>query len=507
MAAIILENFRTHNAKEFVADFSDSKNYIFIGRSHAWVDADDSSIDDNNPPSPNNSVEEILGAQENMIALKQVSSGDVSHGLVRYDWTSGTVYDEYRDDYGVGTAVPSSSDGSIVNWFDGKGYIITDEYKVYKCLKTPYSGVNPVNSTDQPTSVSTTNPETTSDGYMWKFMYQITASDVIKFVTNDFIPVKTLGAKSGIAGIGTNGGFGSSATDDGSAQWDVENDAVDGAVFRYIVKSAGSGYTATSGGSNTFTCDIPVQGDGSGAVVTLSFDSGELVDASFKDSSSYGSGYRRASLDTIDANIVDDTAATPIATGSGAEVHVVISPIGGHGANPVDELGGNFVVVNSRLEFGEGSGDFPTDNDFRQIGLIKNPLQDSDGAISTLSTMTVTNRITVGSASGISVDDTITDSTTNNASTAVGRVVSKSGNIISYQPIANGGGEFILFQNNDDIYINASGSIVTSVNAAGVDADHPEMRRFTGDILYVENRGPVSRAADQIEDIKLIIEM
>ena len=31
--------------------------------------------------------------------------------------------------------------------------------------------------------------------------------------------------------------------------------------------------------------------------------------------------------------------------------------------------------------------------------------------------------------------------------------------------------------------------------------------KYSGNILYVENRGAVTRAADQIEDIKLIIQM
>ena len=33
------------------------------------------------------------------------------------------------------------------------------------------------------------------------------------------------------------------------------------------------------------------------------------------------------------------------------------------------------------------------------------------------------------------------------------------------------------------------------------------IEKYSGQIMYVENRGAVSRAADQIEDIKLIIEM
>ena len=322
---------------------------------------------------------------------------------------------------------------------------------------------------------------------------------VIKFVTNDFIPVKSIGAKSAVVGSGTNGGFGSTATDDGSAQWDVENAAVDGAIYHYVVTAAGSGYS--NGSSGSFTVDIAVEGDGSGAVATLTFASGSLSSVAFKDTSSYGSGYKRASFPTL------NSAVSGISAGSGATIHAVISPINGHGADPIEELGGNYSIVNSRLEFGEGSGDFPTDNDFRRIGLIKNPVQSSDGTISSASSMTATNQLTVADASAISVDDLLTDAASESATTAKVRVVSKTGNVLKTLPVVNSGGEYVAFANNDEVYRNGSGTKSTDVTASGVSTSHPEMTRFTGQILYVENRGAVSRAADQIEDIKLIIEM
>ena len=491
MAAIITEKFRTHNAKQFIEDFSESgqSNYIFIGRSHAWTD-------DTSPPAPANSQSEEIGAYEDMIALKKVSSTDISHGLVRYDWTSGTKYDEYRDNY---SSSNTTNVTGVSNFFDGRGYVITDEFKVYKCLKTGMSGGSTVASTVKPTSVDTANPQVTGDGYMWKFMYSVVASDVIKFVTNDFIPVKSIGAKSAVAGSGTNGGFGSTATDDGSAQWDVENAAVDGAIYHYVVTAAGSGYS--NGSTGSFTVDVAVEGDGSGAVATLTFASGSLSSVAFKDTSSYGSGYKRASFPTL------NSAISGLSAGSGATIHAVISPINGHGADPIEELGGNYAIVNSRLEFGEGSGDFPTDNDFRRIGLIKNPVQSSDGTISSASSMTATNQLTVADASSISVDDLLTDAASESATTAKVRVVSKTGNVLKTLPVVNAGGEYVAFANSDEVFRNGAGSKSTDVTGSGVSTAHPEMTRFTGQILYVENRGAVSRAADQIEDIKLIIEM
>jgi hypothetical protein len=493
MAAIILEKFRTHNAKEFIADFGDSSNYIFIGRSHSWTD-------DNEPPAPANSESEEVRAFEDMIALKKIATTDVSHGLVRYNWTSGTVYDEYRDDYSSSNQTPSGAN----NFYDGRGYVVTSDYKVYKCLKTGktggafYDAGTAQGSTVEPSSVSTTDPQITADGYIWKFMYQMSANDVIKYVTNDFVPVKTIGAKTNVAGSG--GAFGVAATDDGSAQWDIENDAVDGAIYRYIITAAGSGYN--NGSATTFDLDVNVEGDGSGAVATLSFQSGALSSVTFKDTSSYGSGYKRASFPTLDSTISGLTA------GTGATLRAVISPIQGHGANPIDELGGNYVVLNSRLEFGDGAGDFPTDNDFRQIGLIKNPVANG-GAIAVAQTLTATRKLTLTDATNVSVDDIIRDvaSASEDNTTAVARVISKTGNIIKVQTIANSGGEFVNFVNNDDVFIGSASSKETDVTAAGVDSAHPEVERFTGQILYVENRGPVSRAADQIEDIKLIIEM
>ena len=59
------------------------------------------------------------------------------------------------------------------------------------------------------------------------------------------------------------------------------------------------------------------------------------------------------------------------------------------------------------------------------------------------------------------------------------------------------------FANSDQVYVDGS-SVATAVSLS---ASHPEVQRYSGEIMYIENRGAVTRAADQIEDIKLIIEM
>lgn len=489
MAAIISSKFRTHNAKQFKEDFGEnvSSTYIFIGRSYSWSN-------DSDPPAPANSVGEEHEAFDDMIALKKVSSADVSHGLTRYDWTLNTIYDEY--DHTISATSPSSAT-SATSVYDARFYVVTDEYNVYKCIRMGRdSSGSAVASTTKPTGTSSTQLVFGSEGgggglpYIWKYMYSISAADTIKFVTNDFIPVKTLGAKAAINGTGTNGELGSSATDDGTSLWDVENDSVDGAIYHYRIIDGGSGYT-------NGTYDINVDGDGSGAVVRVVVASNTIDQVYALDASSYGSGYRRATVDV-----------SSIPAGNSGEILPILSPINGHGADPVEELGGNFVIVNSRLEFAEGAGDFPTDNDFRRIGLLQDPFVVGQTTLATGDNYAAYFKMVVSSTAQLTVDDIILNASSNGGGVAASRIVSinASSREVSHIPIANSGGSYVNFVNGDSVYLNGV-QVATVDNPNGVNADFPEIQRFSGNIMYLENRGAVTRAADQIEDIKLIIEM
>ena len=487
MAAIITEKFRVHNAKQFKEDFDESASstYIFIGRSFDWTN-------ENSPPSPANSVGEEVDAYSDMVALKKVAPSDVSHGLVRRNWSTGTSYDEYQHD--ISSSNPGVASGAT-NLYDSTFYVITDEYHVYKCIRTGRDSSGAVvNSTVKPTGTSPTALVETSDtgaatgrGYLWKYMFSVSASDTIKFVTNDFIPVKTLGAQTEIDGAT---GLGSAAADDGSSQWDVENQAVDGAVHHIVVTAGGSGYT-----DGDYT-SVPILGDGQNGVCTVHISGGAVTHVTV---TTAGSGYKRASIDI--------QSISGIGSGTNAAAKVIISPLIGHGADAITELGGNYIIVNSRLEFNEGGGDFPTDNDFRRIGLIQDPFNLGTTTVSTSSSLTSYNQLVASSVANINVDDTIMSASSNGASVAVSRVVSvdSENNIVKHIPIANSGGQYVDFVNSSTIYVG--GTNVATIGASGISTVHPEIERYSGNVLYIENRGAVTRAADQIEDIKLIIEM
>jgi hypothetical protein len=334
-------------------------------------------------------------------------------------------------------------------------------------------------------------------------MYSISASDVIKFVTNDFVPVKTLGAKLAVAGgVDTgsqDGRLGDAATDDSSAQWDVENGAVDGALQRVRIKAAGSGYT------NATTANIVIRGDGSGGVATV-VTSGTNVTA--VTITTAGSGYTTAFIANEDIPGADNVNQSADGTNNSANIEFVIQPKNGHGADPIEELGGNYIILNSRLEYSEGSGDFPTDNDFRQIGVVVNPTDQGGNTLCSAATRTAYKKMEFVSSgfSAPAVDAIIRNASTEVVGTAVGIVVSvdTTNRIISYLPYPNESNNFVSFANGNTI-TSAAGSHGTLKASSALTAE--EVQRHSGDIIYLENRQAVSRASDQIEDIKLIVEM
>ena len=101
----------------------------------------------------------------------------------RTDWVSGTVYDEYDDTY---TSSNQSNSGAQ-SLAEANFFVVTDEFKVYKCISNNLNGA----STVKPTSTGTSVFEL-SDKYNWKFMFQISASDQNKFLDADYIPVRKI---------------------------------------------------------------------------------------------------------------------------------------------------------------------------------------------------------------------------------------------------------------------------------------------------------------------------
>ena len=197
MAALVTNKFRIHNAKQFLEAFDEvsfgsgaaisdssgllnSNMYLFIGKVTGWSD-------DADPPSPTDSVANTHYENwRDMIAAKKVTASDVSHAIPRKNWVNNTSYFAFTD--------------NTSTLFSQDFYVMTGDYNVYKCLSnsdTNSSGSVATTSTVKPTGTGT-GVISTADGYKWKFMYQISASDALKFVTPNYIPVDTVRRANGL---------------------------------------------------------------------------------------------------------------------------------------------------------------------------------------------------------------------------------------------------------------------------------------------------------------------
>ena len=484
MPAIITSKFRRNNAQAFETSFGSSGNkyYLGIGKPSAFgtktrPDGRTENLGtDSTPITPADSVQQEYDTFDDLLAVKRITSSDVSFASPRINWTSGTVYDYYRHDYGNritgGTSIQSANSGAT-NLYDANFYVMNSNFQVYKCLDNNNNG----QSTIEPTGDSLLILET-SDDYKWKYMFTLSASAQANFLSTDFMGV--------------------------SSNSNVTNAAVDGAVNIVKIKTPGTGGT-----NGTYT-NIPMRGDGSNGQVSITIASGSVTAVSVTNA---GTGYSYANIRVSDINVAGGGSLT------GAELDCIIEPKGGHGFDPFEELGAFFVILNTSFEGAEtaNSGDFTTTNDFRRVALIRDPK--SAGSAATVTTLRATRAVRFsGTPGSFQVDEKITQTNTG----AVGKVVQfdSANKILFYTQTrysdegVDANGNKILFSGTDTINGATSSAtgiptgVTETVNNVSLVSGHslPEIDEDSGDVMYIENRAPVARSVDQTENVKLIIE-
>ena len=572
MPALVTNKFRIHNAKQFVEAFDEvtatsgaavsdasgllnTNMYLFIGKTTAWSD-------DSAPPSPTDAVANTHYEHwRDMIAAKKISSSDVSHVIPRKNWTNNTSYFAYTD--------------TEADLFSQDFFVMTDEFNVYKCLannETTSGGAVGTTSTVKPTGTGT-SLISTADGYKWKFLYQISASDALKFVTPNYIPVRTVRRANDYlantndsspgqnqydvetAVAATNGGNGaievvkistrgsgyqgevgtitgtpttSTIKISGATAGFATNSIVNSDIYFTSGSQSGKGGTITAYNHGTTTLTFtpalsvaPAAGDGYavGPKVVISGDGqGANVRATVNTTTgginaisviSVGNNYSNASI-----SIVANTTGLTI---SPTSLTPIVGPVGGHGSDAIKELGGYYILTNARLEYSE-SNNFTTNNDFRKVGIVAQPKY-ANGDVSTASVIDQATTIVLKTWNGTqyAADELVTGAD----SGCTGRVVDfTSNNTLRLTDIVPAGNSttagynsiYGYFTTSEIIAANTlnnelgagSGASATANDAGSVTGG--DLKRFSGDVLYVENRSPVTRANDQIEDVKLIIE-
>ena len=488
MPAIITNKFRIHNSEQFTESFSEASAntyYLAIGRPQSFGTSTrgDSRTDnegtDTAPLTPADSVQEEFYTFDDLLAAKKIASSDVSYVIPRRNWTTSTIYDYYRHDYGnrvTGTTTTQSSYSGATGLYDSTFYVMSSAYNVYKCLDNNSNAA----STTEPTGTST-SVLTTADGYKWKYMYTLSATQQSNFLSTDFMAVSTNSTVSAAA--------------------------VDGAVRIVKIKSTGSGGT-----TGTFT-GIAIRGDGSSGTVSVTVSGGVITAVTV---TNVGSGYTFAYIRNADIVTAGATGLT------GAELDVIIEPKGGHGFDAVKELGGFYIMLNTNFEGTESSntGDFTVTNDFRRICLIRDAFSGGTAASATTLRGTKAIRFAASPTPGtFQVDEEINQATTG----AVGKVVEwdATNRILHYIQTrfndegVDSNGNLTAFSGANVVTGQTSSATGTPSSTGSETADNitftsgysaSEIDADKGDIIYIENRAPITRASDQTENVKLIIE-
>ena len=485
MPAIITNKFRIHNSEQFSESFSEASPnvyYMGLGRPQAFATSTrgDSRTEnegtDSAPLTPIDDIQIEFFTYDDLLAVKKIASSDTTFCIPRRDWVTGTTYDIFRHDYGnrvTGGTTTQAANSGATNLYDATFYVMNSSYQVYKCLDNDGDTASTVAPSGTSTSILSTG-----DGYKWKYMYSLTAAQRSNFLSTDFMPV---------------------ATDS-----TVSSAATDGAVNICRIKTAGSG------GANGSHTGVAIRGDGSSGAATVTVSGGAVTAVAV---TTPGTGYTYGYIRNAD---IVTAGATSL---SGSEVDVIIEPKGGHGYNAVEELGGFFVMLNVNFEGTESAntGDVTVANDFRRVCLIRDPY--SSGSAASATTLRGTKAVLLsGSPGSFTVDEELNQATTG----AVGKVVEYDAtNKILYYIQTRFNDEGVDSNGNATAFsgtnvITGQGSSATgtpsssssTVNNVVFSSGYsvPEIDADTGDVIYIENRTAITRASDQTENVKLIVE-
>ena len=518
MAAIITDQLRILNAKNFVDSVQNSNNSYY-----AWIglpDAPEFQSDWNsNPPAPKDCLDDSNYYWDTMLALKKINSGDVSQVVKKITWQSGTTYDMWRND--IDRNNPSQPSGAL-DIYDSNYYVINSEFKVYICL---FNNANPENSfrggpsLDEPnfTDLEPREAGSSGDGYIWKYLYTIKPNQIIKFDSTNFIPVPT--------DWETNSSYTAVR----------ENAGKSGQIKIVTIRNRGVGI----GTANITYTRVPIRGDGRGAEATVVVNNDSKIESVTV--SNGGNGYSFGTLDLLEGGVPTGTV-DPV-------FNVIIPPPGGHGADIYRELGANNVLSYARFENDTQNPDFITGNQFAQVGIVKNPKNFNSTINLTTdkaSAVYALKLVGTGFSEAVFTADTSFTQTVGLGSTAIGKVVSydQQTGVLKYwqdrrtagfntdgtqNPNPDFGFEQIRFTalpasggslqinptSGNTLLIDESFSgVSTTINSRtyflgqeftkGV--SNPESQKYSGDIIYVDNRPSVTRSSSQKEDVKVILQ-
>ena len=539
MPAVVTDQFRITNAGNFVDSVLNENNsyYVFLGlpnpqgkasqipevgfgRTNTW---------NSNTPDPTDNLQYLNHYRDTSLFGKKINASNIRRVIKKHNWVANKKYDMYRHDYALSddpnknNPTPNAGGGL----YNTNYYVITSEFKVYICLDNGGFGTGNDakgnGSKDEPTftDLEPAAAGTSNDGYIWKYLFTVAPSDVIKFDSIEYIVLPndwSTSTDSQIVAVRESG----------------NSDINKNQIKTVYIKESGNLY----GADKTYACDIVGDGSGARALVTVTDQKISNVVVT-----SGGSGYTFAQVDL--SSLQFDQSGN----GTRANLIPIIPPSKGHGFDIYKELGADKVLVYTR--FDDTTKDFPTDTHFAQVGIVKNPNGQGNTGILTTSQFSSTSSVKL--AGGFTAPS-------NGYDTLIGIEITQSrvinntnftarGTIVSYDPETfvlkyiqdrslnlnpntndttdfsgiNQRGSVVAFGSTESIDSTAGtfgapnssfSGITTTINNKQINLGvnftdglaGPEINKKTGDIIYIDNRKEVTRNIRQKEDVKIILE-
>jgi len=529
MSAIVTDQFRILNANNFVESVENTNNsyYVFVGLANPQgadtvVGYGRSGNWNSNTPAPTDSFSYRSHSGDTMMFGKKVSSANIRRIIRRVDWISGNRYEIYRDDYSATNQSPLTKANRL---YDANYYVLNSDFKVYVCIDNGSSGTNLLGnvSQDEPTftDLEPSKAGNSGDGYVWKYLFTVSPSDIIKFDSTEFITVPNDWSSSTDAQIRAVRENGDSTVNENQ-------------IKHIYIEDGGNDYADGLGQ------EVDIIGDGSGGKARVDVVNGTITDVSV---SAGGKNYSYALVDlgTLNSNVGADKKAKLIP---------IIPPKLGHGNDVYTELGTDRVIVYAR--FDDSTKDFPIDTKFAQVGIVKNPtkvgtaLTYTDNTYSslqaikfstvtgsspkigeeirqTLSVSPLNGKVATGFVASYDLETkvlkyfrdrslnfsrTFYDHTDYSGISTSGRVyefenASTSNNIVGTATSFSGAVDITF----SDATVNPNGTKVINLGTTFAQGlSDSEINKGSGEIIYLDNRPIINRNPRQKEDIKIILE-
>ena len=529
MPAIVTDQFRILNANNFVESVENTNNsyYVFIGlsnptgaptlagygRTSDWNSSDKT-------PAPTDSFSYRAHSGDTMMFGKRVSSANIRRIIRRVDWAEGNRYEIYRDDYSASNPSPLTAANRL---YDANYYVLNSDFKVYVCIDNGSSGDNVLGniSQDEPTftDLEPSKAGNSGDGYVWKYLFTVSPSDIIKFDSTEYITVPNNWSTSTDSQIRL-------VRENGNSDVNLNQ------IKHVYIENAGTGY------ANGLGQEVDILGDGTGAKARVDVVNGKITDVTV---SAGGKGYSYGIVDlgTLNSNV-----------GAGrAKLIPIIPPALGHGSDVYSELGTDKVIIYAR--FDDSTKDFPIDTKFAQVGIVKNPTKVGTDIVYTDTTFSSLKAFKFDAVSGTpivgeEIKQVLTVSP-NTGKVATGFIASydKETKVLKYFRDRSLYFNKTLYDHTDYTGISTSGRIyefestiggndiegkssnfsgAISLNFSGITTNptgnklinlgtnfnsglsESEINKGSGDIVYLDNRPQIVRNSRQKEDIKIILE-